>query len=62
MKLYKEVAIFSIMSLKIRSYWYCEIMKFSGIIGIGASDWVMSTVNLQNAWSECVYLKKVIIM
>ena len=57
--LFEDVAIFSIISFKIRSYWYWEIMQFSGIFGIESIEWTMSTVNLQKKWSECVYLKKV---
>ena len=37
----KEVAIFSIIRFKIRSYWYCEIMHFSGIFGIEATEQTM---------------------
>ena len=41
LKLYKEVAIISIISFKNRSYWYCEIMQFSEMFGIGATEWAM---------------------
>ena len=58
LSLFEEVAIFSIISFKIRSYWYCEIMQFSGIFGIESTEWTISTVNLQKKWPECVYLKK----
>ena len=52
LSLFREVAIFSIIRFKIRSYWYCEIMQISGIIGIEATKWTMWTVNLQKIWSE----------
>ena len=52
LSLFREVAIFSIIRFKIRSYWYCEIMQISGIFGIEATEWTMWTVNLQNIWSE----------
>ena len=41
LSLFKEVAIFSIIRFKIRSYWYCEIMQISGIFGIEATEWTM---------------------
>ena len=47
LSLFREVAIFSIIRFKIRSYWYCEIMQISGIFGIEATEWTMWTVNLQ---------------
>ena len=52
LSLFREVAIFSIIRFKIRSYWYCEIMQISGIFGIEATEWTMWTVNLQKIWSE----------
>ena len=58
LSLFEEVAIFSIISFKISSYWYCEIMQFSGIFGIESTEWTMSSVNLQKKWSECDNLKK----
>ena len=56
--LFEEVAFSSIISFKIRSYWYCEIMQFSGAFGIESTEWTMSTVNLRKNWPEYVYLKK----
>ena len=38
LSLFKEVAIFPIICFKGRSYWYCEIMQFSGIFGIEATE------------------------
>ena len=58
LSLFREVAIFSIIRFKIRSYWYCETLQISGIFGIEATEWTMGTVNLQKIWSECAYLKK----
>ena len=58
LSLFEEVAIFSIISFKIRSYWYCEIMQFSGIFCIESTEWTISSVNLQMKGPECVYLKK----
>ena len=58
LSLIREVAIFSIIRFKIRSYCYCERMQFSGIFGIEATEWTMCTVNMQKIWSECAYLKK----
>ena len=52
LSLFREVAIFSIIRFKIRSYWYCEIMQISGIFCIEATEWTMWTVNLQKIWSE----------
>ena len=33
LSLFKEGAIFSIISFKIRLYWYCEILLFSSSFG-----------------------------
>ena len=41
LSLFKEVAIFSIISFKIRLWWYCEILQFSGIFGLELVVWAM---------------------
>ena len=44
---------------KMRHYWYCEILQFSGILCLEpAVACAMLTVNLQEICSECDYLKK----
>ena len=56
--LFKEVAIFSIIRFKVMSYWFCEIMQFSGMFGMEATEWSIWTVNLQKKWPENIYLTK----
>ena len=41
LSLFKEVAIFSIISFYNRFYWYCEILLFSGIFGLELVVWAM---------------------
>ena len=60
LSLFKEVAIFSLIPFNLRSYWYCEMIQFSGIFGIEATEWIIWTVNLKKKWTEYVYLKKVV--
>ena len=54
---FKQVAIFSIISFKIRSFWYCEMMQFSGVFGLELVVWAMGTVNMQKKWAEYLYLE-----
>ena len=59
--LYKEVAIFSIFSFK---KGFISIVKYCyfPVLWYRINLMFMRTVHLQKIWSECAYLKKVVIM